>query len=219
LNAVKGPPFTALILLPQSLLYSGFMRKFLFTIFLVVGGLAPALAGDRTNPGTPPARPAAEVRADQLDSLFARLHKATAVDEAKPLELKIWQLWMASDSPTAEVLLQQAMAAMDAAANVQSLAILDQLVEAYPDYAEAWNKRATLYFNMGRYDNSLADIDRVLALEPRHFGALAGRGMILAHQKKYGEALAAYREALEMNPQLDDVKDAIKALEKIERPI
>jgi tetratricopeptide (TPR) repeat protein len=195
------------------------MRKILFTVLMLLGVLVPALAAEQAKTGNPPVRPPAELRADQLDTLFARLHKTTAAEEAKPIELKIWQLWMSYDSPTAEVLLQQAMAAMDADANDQSLAILDRLVEAYPNYAEAWNKRATLYFNMGRYDDSLADIDRVLALEPRHFGALAGRGMILAHQKKYGEALDAYRDALEMNPQLDDVKDAIKALEKIERPI
>ena len=161
----------------------------------------------------------AELRGDRLDVLFARLHKAGSEDEAKAAESDIWSLWATSDSPTADVLLQQATRAMNDGAFDASRGILDRLIGAFPDYAEAWNKRATLNFTVGKYDESLADIDKVLALEPRHFGALSGRGLILRHQKKYGEAIDAFNEALAINPNMPSIKDAVKALEKIEQPI
>ena len=161
----------------------------------------------------------ADIRADHLDALFAKLHRVTGERDAKSTEQDIWAVWMSSDSPTAEVLLQQATRAMGGGAFEQSRDILNRLIGAYPDFAEAWNKRATLYFAMGRFTESLADIDKVLELEPRHFGALSGRGMILQRQKNYGAALEAFRDALAINPNMESVKDAVKALEKFEQPI
>ena len=120
---------------------------------------------------------------------------------------------MASDSPTAEVLLRQASKATDEGAPEEALKILDKLVERYPDFAEAWNRRATLYYLMRRYDASLADIEKVLELEPRHFGALAGRGMIYQKKKNYAAAIDAYREALTMNPLMEGPKEALEELE------
>ena len=108
---------------------------------------------------------------------------------------------------------------MNDGAPAEALSILDRVIGAAPDYAEAWNKRATLYYLMKKDDASLKDIDKVLELEPRHFGALAGRGLILQRQKKYAEALDAFREALRLNPGLETVKDSIKELERIERGI
>jgi tetratricopeptide (TPR) repeat protein len=116
-------------------------------------------------------------------------------------------------------LLQQATRAMNDGAPEPALAILNRLVGAQPDFAEAWNKRATLHFLMGNYEASLADIDKVLDLEPRHFGALSGRGMIYQRQKKYGAALAAFNDALAINPNMPSVKDAVQALEKLEQRI
>ena len=163
-------------------------------------------------------RKPSEVRAEQLDILLARLHK-TEGDGREPLEAKIWALWSASDSPTAEVLLQQAQKAMEAGAPAESMSILDRLVGAFPDFAEAWNKRATLYYLMKRDDASLADIDKVLDLEPRHFGALAGKGMILQRQKKYSAAREAYEDALAINPGIEQVKSALKELDRLEQGI
>lgn len=163
------------------------------------------------------ARKPAELRADQLDTLFAHLRQPGIAP--KPVEAKIWALWAASDSPTAEVLLAQAQRAINDGAPAEALSILNQLVTAYPDFAEAWNRRATLYFMMKRYDQSLADIDKVLDLEPRHFGALSGKGMILERQKKYTQARAAYEEALAVNPNLEQVKDALKELDRVEQGI
>ena len=184
----------------------------------------PALAEQSREPSAAEAPAAArkspaEMRADALDSLFARLHRVRAGEEAKLAEQAIWKLWKSSDSPAAEVLIGQAERAMDGRAFDASLGILDRLVEVHPDFAEAWNKRATLYFMMGRFKDSLADIDAVLNLEPRHFGALAGRGMIYQKEKNISGALDAFRDALAINPNMPSVKDAVKQLERLEQPI
>jgi len=162
---------------------------------------------------------AQETREVALDRLFASLHKASDEQAAKAVEEKIWELWSRFDSPTAEVLLGQAVVAMGAAENAASLEILDRIVAAFPTYTEAWNKRATLHFALGNYDASLKDIDKVLDLEPRHFGALAGRGMIYQRQENWTAALNAYREALSMNPSMTGVKNAVQELSKREREI
>ena len=170
-------------------------------------------------PAAPAAKPqkAADIRADQLDLLFAQLRKAGP--QSGLVEEKIWALWGASDSPTAEVLLTQAKLAIEDGAPAQALSILDRLIGANPDFAEAWNKRATLYFMMKKDDLALADIGHVLDLEPRHFGALAGKAVILERQKKYSAAREAYQEALAVNPTLEEIKAAIKELDRVEQGI
>lgn len=180
---------------------------------------APAVVAPPAAATAPDARPLkpAEARADQLDLLFAELHKPGVKSDA--VEEKIWALWDSSDSPTAEVLLRQATLAIQDGAPAEALSILNRLIGADPDFAEAWNKRATLYFMMKKDDAALADIAKVLDLEPRHFGALAGKGMILERQKKYAAARAAYEEALAMNPNLEDVQAALKELDKVEQGI
>ena len=197
------------------------MRRSLLLPLILALLASPSLADGSREPETTaavqvPRKPPAEIRADRLDVLFAKLHRGT---DPAASERDIWAIWMTSDLPTAEVLLQQATRAMDAGALDQSRLILDRLIGAYPDFAEAWNKRATLNFVVGRYDQSLADIAKVLDLEPRHFGALSGRGMIYERQKKYGAALDAFLEALAINPNMEAVKDAVKTLEKLETPI
>ena len=171
---------------------------------------APAVAVE------PPAKPA-ELRSDQLDALFARLRQPGI--DSSDVERQIWQLWGASDSPTATLLLEQSSRAIDDGAPAEALAMLDRLIGAFPAFAEAWNKRATLYFMMKRYDASLADIARTLDLEPRHFGALSGKGMILMRQKDYAGARAAYEEALAVNPNLEQVREALKELDRLEQGI
>jgi tetratricopeptide (TPR) repeat protein len=155
-----------------------------------------------------------ELRDDTLDTLFAKLQRASSEDDAKQTEQKIWEVWSQSDSVTADVLLNQAVVAMNAGDNKSCFQILNQVIAAYPTYAEAWNKRATLNFMIGRYHDSLSDIDKVLELEPRHFGALAGKGMIYRAQEKWGDALDAFKEALAINPNMTSVKNAIRDLEK-----
>jgi tetratricopeptide (TPR) repeat protein len=176
----------------------------------------PDATAEAHPPAEKPLKPA-EKRAEQLDILFAHLRRPGIPSE--PVEVKIWALWAASDSATAEVLLQQAARAIGDRAPAEALSILDRLVGAFPDYAEAWNKRATLYFMMKRYDQALKDIEQVLDLEPRHFGALSGKGVILERQKNYSAAREAFEQALAVNPNLEQVKAALKELDRMERAI
>ncbi len=190
----------------------------LLSAFGLVIFAASGLAQERA--GIPPQKlTAQDTREVALDRLFASLHKASDEQSAKAVEEKIWELWSRFDSPTAEVLLGQAVVAMGASENTASLEILDRIVASYPTYAEAWNKRATLHFALGNYEASLRDIEKVLDLEPRHFGALAGRGMIYQRQENWTAALKAYREALSMNPSMTGVKNAIQELSKRERDV
>jgi tetratricopeptide (TPR) repeat protein len=176
----------------------------------------PDATAEASPPAEKPLKPA-EKRAEQLDILFAHLRRPGIPSE--PVEVKIWALWAASDSATAEVLLQQAARAIGDRAPAEALTILDRLVGAFPDYAEAWNKRATLYFMMKRYDQALKDIEQVLDLEPRHFGALSGKGVILERRKNYSAAREAFKQALAVNPNLEQVKAALKELDRMERAI
>jgi tetratricopeptide (TPR) repeat protein len=183
-----------------------------------------ALAQENREPGGPRApaierKSPAETRSDLLDSLFARLRKVNSPAEAQTVERAIWELWMRSDSPTAELLLSQAVKALGAGEEQASLSILDKLVVVHPEFAEAWNKRATVYFMIGRYNESLADIKHVLDLEPRHFGALSGLGMIKQQQGDKKAALAAYRDALAVNPQLEGARQAVDELAADEEDI
>src|SRR5690606_13752579 len=94
-----------------------------------------------------------------------------------------------------------------------ALAVLDEVIERAPDFAEGWNTRATLLYEMDEYDRSLADCEEVLKREPRHFGALSGMGMIGIAQDNYKGALAAYRRALDINPHLLG-REIVEALER-----
>jgi tetratricopeptide (TPR) repeat protein len=126
---------------------------------------------------------------------------------------------MTSDSPTAEILLAQAVKASAAGDNESALKILDGLIDVHPEFMEAWNRRATVYFLMGRYAESLADIDQVLAREPRHFGALSGLGMIKRKLGDLAAARTAFGDALAINPNMDGVKRALEEIDREERPL
>ena len=103
--------------------------------------------------------------------------------------------------------------------NETALKILSDLIEVHPEFTEAWNRRATVYYLMGRYPESLADIDQVLKREPRHFGALSGLGMIKQKLGDFSAARAAYDDALAVNPNMDGVKRALDQIDRQERPL
>jgi tetratricopeptide (TPR) repeat protein len=200
------------------MLRRGFLA--LFVLSFASGAFAQSVheASPEAVPAVARLKPA-EIRSEQLDKLFARLVRSTNGAEAQRIEQSIWSLWMTSDSPTADALLAQAMKASAANETATALSILDNVIEVHPDYAEAWNKRATVYFLIGRYNDSLKDIEKVLELEPRHFGALSGRGMIKRQQGDLAAARAAFEEALSFNPHMEGVKRALEEIESQERPI
>jgi tetratricopeptide (TPR) repeat protein len=159
-----------------------------------------------------PVDPAVKAARD-LDRLFGELQSETLSDPER-VEGKIVAGWLRNPSPTAELLLKQASLALSDGALDTSENMLNQLIGTYPEFIEALNRRAALYLKLKRYDEAMADIDLVLEAEPRHFGALAGRGTILAAQGKYEEAEAAFKEALAINPHMDIVKVALNKLQR-----
>jgi tetratricopeptide (TPR) repeat protein len=152
-----------------------------------------------------------------LDFLFGALKAAPDEASAKHVEARIWALWLQTPSDTAALLMMRAKAAMDAQQADVALKLLDAVIKLRPDYVEAWNRRATLYYLQNDYARSLADIEQVLSREPRHFGALAGLGMIMQDIGDDKRALDAFRKALAVNPHLEKVPDLVKSLsEKVE---
>jgi tetratricopeptide (TPR) repeat protein len=152
-----------------------------------------------------------------LDFLFGALKAAPDEVSAKHVEARIWALWMQTPSDTAALLMVRAKAAMDVQQMDVALKLLDAVIKLRPDYVEAWNRRATLYYLQNDYTHSLQDIEQVLVREPRHFGALAGLGMIMQDLGDDKRALDAFRKALAVNPHLDKVPELVKTLtEKVE---
>jgi tetratricopeptide (TPR) repeat protein len=174
------------------------------------------------NQKKPPEAPAKlpKVSADKtrgLDFLFGALKAAPDEASAKHVEARIWALWMQTPSDTAALLMVRAKAAMDAQQIDVALKLLDAVVKLRPDYIEGWNRRATLYYLKNDYTHSLEDIEQVLVREPRHFGALAGLGMIMQDIGDEKRALDAFRKALAVNPHLEKVPELVKTLtEKVE---
>src|SRR6266540_2307246 len=163
-----------------------------------------------------PARPAQD-RTRNLDFLFGALKAAPDPAAAKLVENRIMALWLVSGSDTADLLMSRVKTAMEAQDLDLAIRLLDSIVEIKPDYVEAWNRRATLNFMKKEYGQSLADIRQVLAREPRHFGALAGLGMILQEIGEDKKALEAFRRALEIDPHLQKIPEFVKALtDKVE---
>ncbi|RIK96485.1 MAG: hypothetical protein DCC74_10205 [Proteobacteria bacterium] len=153
----------------------------------------------------------------QLDFLFGALKAAPDAESAKHVEARIAALWMRTPSDTAALLMSRARQAMEAGNSDVALKLFDAIVKLRPDYVEAWNKRATLYYLRNDYAHALSDIREVLMREPRHFGALAGLGMIMRDIGDDRKALAAFRQALTLHPHLDNIPDLVKSLsEKVE---
>ena len=152
-----------------------------------------------------------------LDFLFGALKAAPDEASARHVEARIWAMWLQTPSDTAALLMTRAKTAMDAKNIDVALKLLDSLVKLRPDYIEAWNRRATLYYLKNDYRHSLEDIQQVLIREPRHFGALAGLGMIMQDIGDDKRALDAFRKALAVNPHLEKVPELVKSLtEKVE---
>jgi tetratricopeptide (TPR) repeat protein len=160
-----------------------------------------------------PASPEEEIaqRRERLDALFARLAEADDADW-QSLQDEIWAQWSQSGSPSMDLLLLRASQAMDAREFELALRFLDDLVRLAPDFAEGWNKRATVYYLLGEYGRSVADIEHTLALEPRHFGALSGLGMILERLGDKKGAMQAYRKGLEIHPNLPGASEGVERL-------
>lgn len=176
------------------------LRIFAVALFSAVA-LLPAGHADQSDP--------------RLAPLFAQLQEATNPVVAKRAEQEIWSIWHETPDGESMEIMRGARAALDAGDFPTAMRMLDALVAHVPDYAEAWNQRAIVLFLAEDFAGSLRDIERVLELEPRHFGALSGRGQIYLHMEELELALESFEAALERNPWMDNVRgqmDMIRAL-------
>ena len=163
-------------------------------VALLMAFAVPALADDAT-----------------LDSLYQQL--LTTDDQgAEAITAQIYAEWAKSGSPSMDLLLMRGHQAMQAGDLPTAIGHFTAIIDHAPDFAEAWNARATAYFNAGQLGPSISDIQHTLALNPKHFGALAGLGMIFEQLNEPDKALEVYKAALAINPHLPEVKDAVKRL-------
>jgi Tfp pilus assembly protein PilF len=149
----------------------------------------------------------------RLTGLFRELSSAEPVRPAEEIEDLIWALWTSHKERVAEETMAAAIEAMASGTLKQARPLLDHLVAAYPDWAEAWNKRATLAYIETRDEDSLEDIRRTLELEPRHFGAMSGFGQICLRNGHLNEARAAFQVALRVNPHLEGIRELLDDLD------
>jgi tetratricopeptide (TPR) repeat protein len=180
---------------------------------------SPAMAepGSWTDAPKKLPRPMRGDRTNNLDFLFGALKVAPDESSAKSIEDRIWALWLVTKSDTANLLMTRVKAAMDGENLDLAITLLDSIIQIKPDYVEAWNRRATAYYMKKDYERALADIRQVLAREPRHFGALAGLGLIMQDLGDDKRALDVYRKALAVYPRLPKIPDLVKSLtEKVE---
>ena len=156
-------------------------------------------------------------RADQTDpglaNLFLALHNTEDNRTAAVLTQQIWQAWLTIDDIDISNQLSAGTAHMAGKRYEEALSAFDAVIDARPDIAEGWNKRATLNFIMGRYAESTADIAETLKREPRHFGAVSGQGYILLRQNNPSGALAWFKRALALNPHLTVIRAMVTQLE------
>lgn len=182
-----------------------------------VDRLAPAAVAAEPEADAPDAAasgPASEeTRAARVEKLIETLRTTKDGDAGREAERALLELWLASGSDTVDLLMNWSLKAMQGKNYPLALDFLDRIIIMKPDYVEGWNKRATVYFMRDDYGRALADIARVLELEPRHFGALSGLGLIFRAVGRDEQAIAAYRQALEIDPFLDNVKEALDELE------
>ena len=174
------------------------MRQITLIFFLVAGLFALPSVADQNNP--------------ELDDLFSRLHETVDVVEAAEITKQIWQNWYQSNDSNVSKLMQLGEVSMRQAKYDEAIAYFSEIINIAPEFAEGWNRRATAYYLIGEYSLSTDDVDKTLTLEPRHFGALSGQGMIYLQLQQRELALQFMERALKANPHLQSVRSNVKAL-------
>ena len=170
-------------------------------ILLALGAAGFAQTAKRGEAALSPESPRAV-----LDGLFSELKRAGNEAAARRISQRIRQEMTRSGSATIDLLMVRANKSIDEKKYDAALDYLDEIVTLAPDYAEGWNLRATVHFAMDEYGRSMADLDRVLRLEPRHFGALAGMAAILRTTGHARAAAAVYERLLDVYPMMRDAQ-------------
>ena len=167
--------------------------------------------------------PAVESLSDQddtdLDFLFSALLKAENQEQGDLITNEIWKRWLSVDNSEISKLLSVGISAMNQNNLFVALNLFDKVVEKEPKFSEGWNKRATVYYLLGDYSNSIKDIQKTLQLEPRHFGAMAGLAEILLAQGDHETAEAVLKKTLSINPFLIDIQRQLTILKNWKKSI
>lgn len=150
----------------------------------------------------------------RLDSLFSQLQITGSGQKARTIEKFIWKIWLESGDESLDQLMAGGVKAMGGGNYEGALVAFNSIIESAPNFAEGWNKRATLYWLMGNFEKSVEDINRTLSLEPRHFGALSGLAMIRESQERPLDALQAFKRALEIYPAMPNAAERIRKLNR-----
>ncbi len=173
----------------------------------------------QANPPTVSSKPATGIKApfdlaNDLDGLFKQLGRTSEAKRADRISTRIWEIWHTSDSKSVDLLTKWARSASGKRSFSVALDLLDQVVALRPNYAEGFNQRATLHFMMENYGKSIVDIERTLALEPRHYGALAGLATILERIGEKDRALETWHRVLSVYPAMTSAQNSVVRLEE-----
>ncbi len=190
-----------------------------------IGLIIPALSQSQNAPSDPsqprqspnsfaPQLPDIVELPDNLDALFALLKRQRDQTKARKISKKIWKIWFVSNSKSIDLLSGWAREAMSKKQYSVALDLLDQVTTLQPTYAEGWNQRATLHYLMGSLGKSIADVERVLELEPRHFGALSGLAIMLQRLDRKRAALDVWHRVLDVYPAMGNAQKSVIRLEE-----
>ncbi len=174
------------------------MKRLVLLLALGLAGLPGLALADQNSP--------------KLVGLFEQLSKAPDAETALPIEQVIWQTWLDFPDEEARSEVQRAYDTFTEGRPYIALAILDKVLAKHPNWAEAWNRRATYNYMLGRYDASIRDVMRVLELEPKHFGALSGLGAIYIALGDDDKALRYYEQALAVHPNMPSAQEQAEML-------
>jgi tetratricopeptide (TPR) repeat protein len=151
-------------------------------------------------------------RMDDVPALLARLRDPDE-DVRAIAERAIWVIWSRSGNPQTDAVFLDGIAQLNAGRFKEGIATFSRVIAMTPEFAEGWNKRATVYFLVGDFERSLRDCDEVIKRNPHHFGALAGYGQIYMQLDDYERAIEYFKRALAVNPNLDGVELQVRVLE------
>ena len=150
----------------------------------------------------------------RLEVLFKNLKTSESVQKASYIEVQIWKIWMEHRNPKAQSSMLLGITAMNNQQFGKALTYFSLLTEIEPDFAEGWNKRATVFYLMGKFKESEEDVLRALKLEPRHFGALSGQGLIRMALEDWSGAITALEAGLRVHPHMSGVIRNLKYVQK-----
>ncbi|MFT7471575.1 MAG: Flp pilus assembly protein TadD [Kiritimatiellia bacterium] len=151
---------------------------------------------------------------DRLVDLFAVLQETVNVRTIQVTESQIWEIWLQHANADVAQLMLVGTQRMNTQRYAEAMVVFNRLTESFPDYAEGWNKRATLHYVLGNLDESVSDIEKTLELEPRHFGALSGLGMVFIQRKELSKAKRAFEDLIEVHPNSPNAKQNLELVEE-----